>query len=102
MKIETHSNNVIFKFVEKTTQDRFVNSSKAGIIISSQDSTQGQVARWGHVTHVGDDVDAVKPGDYILIEHGMWTNGFYVDDVRYWKTDEDKIMAVSDEPYTTY
>ena len=41
-------------------------------------------------------------GDHVLIEAGKWTTGFYVDGVRYWKTDDEVVLALGDEPTTTY
>jgi co-chaperonin GroES (HSP10) len=95
-------NNIIFEFVEDSTSTRFVNSTKSGIMISSQDSNQTGIPRWGKITHVGPDVKNVKVGEYALIEPGKWTSSFYVDNHRYWKTDDDQIMCTSDEPTTTY
>ena len=100
--ISALSNNIIFQFVEDITSSRLVNSSSSGIIISSQDKTQTGVPRWGKVTNVGPDVLDVKVDDFVLIEHGKWTPGFYVDGKRYWKTDEDMIMCTGDEPTATY
>ena len=102
MKIISVKNNIIFQFIEDVTSTRFVNSSKSGLIISSQDSNQAGQARWGKVTHVGPDVVDVKVDDFILIEAGKWTTGFFVDHERFWKTDEDVVMAIGDEPSTTY
>lgn len=94
--------NIIFKFVEEAMGNRFINRAKSGLVISSQDTNQSGVSRWGRVTHVGSDVEDVNVDDYILIEPGKWTSGFYVDGVRFWKTDEDRVLAVSDEPAHTY
>jgi len=102
MTIEAVRNNVIFQFVEDVTSTRFVNSTASGIIISSQDGTQASIPRWGQVTHVGPEVIDVSVGDFVLVEAGMWTSGFYLDGARYWKTDEDKVMGISDTPLTTY
>lgn len=101
-QIETLGNNILFQFVEDVTNTRFINSNTLGIIIAPSDGNQANVPRWGRVTHLGPDVVDVKIDDYILVEAGMWTTGFFVDEVRYWKTDEDKVLAVSDEPTTTY
>lgn len=95
-------NHVIFQFVEDVTSTRFMNSSKAGLIISSQDGNQSAIPRWGKVTHVGPDVNGISVGDHVLIEAGKWTTGFYVDGVRYWKTDDEVVLALGDEPTTTY
>lgn len=103
MNIESVNNNVIFKFIDETLHNKFINSSKAGIVISSLDiAKQSNIPRWGRVTKVGPLVEHINEGDYILIEQGKWTQGFYVDNVRYWKTDDKMIMATSDEPGTVY
>ena len=102
MDLSTFSKNVIFQFVEDVTSTRFVNSTSTGLIISSQDTNQTGMPRWGKVTHIGPEVLDVKVGDYILIEGGKWTTGFTVGSERYWKTDEDVIMAIGDTPSTTY
>jgi len=101
--IEAINNNIIFTFVEDVTQTRFVNSSEAGFIISSLDGNQTLYPRWGKVISAGPDVTEIKDGDYILIEPGKWTTAYYVDKVtRIWKTDADCVIAVSDEPGSTY
>ena len=102
MKLEPVNDNVIFKFVEDTTSTRFMNSSSAGIIISSKDDNQANVSRWGKVVAIGPKVLDVKVDDYILVESGKWTSGFEHESVRYWKTDENQILAVSDEAGSTY
>lgn len=101
-RIVAADNHIIFRFVEDITSDRFNNSTDSGIIINSSDTKQSSISRWGHVVEVGPKVSDVKVGDYILIEEGKWTNGFYVDGKRHWKTDEKQIIATSDKPHTTY
>lgn len=102
MIIEPVRNYVIFTFVEDINNGRFINKTSGQIIIHSDDLAQTTTARWGKVTEIGPRVDAVKIGDFILIEPGKWTTHFYVDGKRFWKTDEDQIMATADEPGSTY
>ena len=94
--------NVLFQFIEDAIGNRFVNKAASGIIISSTDLNQSGIARWGKVTHIGEQVDEVQVGEYILLEPGKWTAGFYVDGTRYWKTDVDQILLTADEPTGTY
>ena len=101
-QIQAIQNNIIFQFTENVTQTRFVNNSASGIIISQDDGNQTLYPRWGKALYVGPDVREIKPGDFILMEQGKWTLGFLIDDVRYWKTDEDKVICTADEPGTTY
>lgn len=93
---------VIFQFVEKHLGNRFINEAHSGLLISSEDTYQTNLPRWGRATHVGPDVTDVQPGDYIMIEPGKWTTGFRVNDEKFWKTDESVIMATSDSPSPTY
>jgi hypothetical protein len=101
-QIEAIQSNIIFKFTEDVTQTRFVNKAASGILVTSGDGNQTLMPRWGEALFVGPDVTEVNVGDFILIEPGKWTFGFYIGDARYWKTDEDKIIGVSDEPGETY
>lgn len=93
---------VIFKFVEKNIGGRFVNEAHSGLLISSEDTYQTNLPRWGRVTHVGPDATDVKPDDFIMIEPGKWTTGFLVNEERFWKTDVSMIIAISDKPSQTY
>jgi hypothetical protein len=101
-KIEAILNNIIFQFVEDVTQTRFVNSTESGIIINSGDGNQMLWPRWCKALHVGPDVTEVKEGEFILVEPGKWTTAFRIDNVRYWKTDESRVIGVSDVPGHTY
>ena len=101
MKIKAVRKNIIFQFADETLSTKFINSSHAGIIITPSDNNQN-TPRWGRVICVGDQVTDVSTDEYILIDSGKWTTGFLVDGKRYWKTDEDQVLAVSDQPYTTY
>lgn len=94
--------NILFQFNEDTTSTRFINKAASGIIISAADANQTGVPRWAKVTHIGEEVDEVKVGEWVLLEPGRWTSGFYVDGTRYWKTDVDQVLAISDEPDNTY
>lgn len=91
-------NNIIFRFLENTfgKKGAFIEkATAAGIIIPPTQSTQ-KVARWGEVIAAGPDC-TVKPGDYILIEALMWMEGVKVDDQKVWKTDESKVLVVTND-----
>jgi len=100
--ITTENNNVIFQFIEQNTSTRFINSTAAGLLVTETDGQQASIPRWGVVIAVGSAVKDIVTDDYILVDAGKWTPGFYVDGKRYWKTDDSMISLVSDEPGTTY
>jgi co-chaperonin GroES (HSP10) len=91
-------NNVMFRFLDHTggAKGRFTDTHRSGIILVPSVASQ-KVARWGEVLAVGPKVDGVVPGDYILIEALMWMEGTKVDDQPMWKTDDSKILAVTND-----
>lgn len=77
--------------------------TKGGIVLLDDDGkTRGIRPRWAKVYAIGAEQRDVKPGDWILVEHGRWTRGFKLQDstgvehvIR--RVDVDAILAVSDE-----
>ncbi len=90
-------NNVMFQFLESTGGDkgRFHGVTKSGIILSPTAEHQRK-HKWGRVLFAGPKAE-VKEGDYILIESLMWMEGTKVDGIPMWKTDDSKILAVTDD-----
>ena len=80
--------------------------SAGGIVLLNDNGTdEGIRARWGFVRTVGPEQSDVKPGQWILVDHGRWTRGVeIVDDtgeemvIR--RVDPKDIMMVSDEEPT--
>jgi co-chaperonin GroES (HSP10) len=95
--IKPIQNNIIFQFLENTVGGMFGGQkSKVGLITIASKSEQ-VAPRWGKVVSVGPRVNPeIKAGEYILIEHGMWTTQQWLDDgSKIWKTDDSKIIATS-------
>jgi co-chaperonin GroES (HSP10) len=92
------NNNVLFQFIEETSGSRgnFIERQLAsGIIIPVLPSKQ-KVHRWGKAIAVGPKAE-VQVGDYILVESLMWMEGTEVDGVKMWKTDDSKILAITND-----
>lgn len=53
--------------------------------------------RWGKVLLIGPKCETVKVGDYVCLEPMMWTNGFDHDGISIHKSDETKVMLISEE-----
>jgi co-chaperonin GroES (HSP10) len=75
----------------------------SGIIMLGDDAkTDGIRPRWAMVFAVGPDQKDVKPGQWVLVEHGRWTRGsiIYMQDTELVirKIDTKAILLVSDEP----
>ena len=88
-------------FGDKTTE--------AGIIIKSTiGSDEGIAPRWFKAFEVGPDIDWVKPGQWLYVEYGRWTEGFAVKDDRLeegqkvWLVENKACMATAEEKPETY
>lgn len=91
-------NNVMFEFLDSSGggKGRFTPRATASGIIMLATTGEQKKNRWGMVIAAGPDAD-VAPGEYILIESLMWMEGTEVDGVKMWKTDDTKILAVTND-----
>lgn len=76
--------------------------SKGGIILRNDDGqTHGIKPRWAKVYCVGPEQKDVRPGQWILIEHGRWTRQMTIEDSngvqKIQKVDIKGMLAVSDD-----
>lgn len=77
--------------------------SESGIMVKSvAGQSQGIVPRWFKVYKVGPEIDFLEPGQWVLVEHGRWTDGLEVpltDDEKteMWRVDPAGCLAISDE-----
>lgn len=85
---------ILFTFVDPIKGIMFVEQTVSGIFLGQSHTKTSQTARWAKVLAVGPEVDNCDAGDTILIEPLMWTHGFNFQDVKIWKTDASKILAV--------
>jgi co-chaperonin GroES (HSP10) len=73
-----------------------------GLVIQSDDGkAHGVKPRWAKVYRVGAEVDFVKEGQWILIEHGRWTRKIKIDDgdgeKEFQKVETKSIIAVANQ-----
>ena len=78
-KIRPLRNKILVKSI-----DQGMRKSKGGIILPSADKVEdggsGIRPRWAEVYAVGSEINYLKAGDYVLMEHGRWTKGVQVED----------------------
>lgn len=85
--------------------------TQSGIIIQKTiGKDEGIHPRWFKVFEVGPEVDEIKPGQWVYVSYGRWTEGFDVKDDRFdtenkikrvWKVERESCLLVSDtEPDT--
>lgn len=98
MTLHPLGSTVLFKFLDETrgAQGSFSERTRSGLIIPTLQQTQ-KGERWGQVVAAGPEAADVAVGDYILIEPLMWTRNAELDGEKFWKTNTDKIMAVSND-----
>ena len=78
-------------------------TTAAGIVIASDDGkAHGVKPRWAEVYKVGERCEiSVRPGQWVLIEHGRWTRKIKIDDGQgekeFQKVEVKSIMAVADQ-----
>jgi co-chaperonin GroES (HSP10) len=73
-----------------------------GLIIQSDDGkAHGVKPRWAKVYKVGSEIDFIREGQWILIEHGRWTRKIKIDDgegeKEFQKVETKSIIAVANE-----
>jgi co-chaperonin GroES (HSP10) len=74
-----------------------------GLIIPDDNRTnRGIHARWGRVYAKGPDAEGVDIGEWVLIEHGRWTNGIDFEEngepMKLWRIDwPDAVMMACDQ-----
>jgi co-chaperonin GroES (HSP10) len=88
-----------------TDLDNGPRRTMAGILIPDDDMTaRGIRPRWGRVWCVGPEITEVQPGDWLLIEHGRWTNAIDFElaggSVRAWRIEwpQAVILAADRDP----
>jgi hypothetical protein len=97
-KITAYKDNILCidgDFGNKTTE--------SGIIIKSTiGSDEGIAPRWFQAFDIGPEIDWIKPGQWLYVAYGRWTEGFSVPDDRLeegakiWKVDPEACMMISD------
>jgi hypothetical protein len=102
MALRPLGNTFLFAFMNETYGGRFVERRRdSNIILTNQDvREQGDYARWGKVLATGKKVTDFKVGDIVLIEAKMWTVGFTHQEVKIWKSDQTKVIAIGSEEVT--
>ena len=71
--------------------------SSAGIYLGNDDGTlSGIKPRWAQIYSVGDDITAIQPGNWVLVQHGRWTRGVETEDgILYMVDYPDGVLAYS-------
>jgi len=94
------NNKIIFQFLSDVDGNTtlFKEKTDSGIIVMSDTDKSSKAPRWGKIVALGKDVCAeITKDTYILVEPMMWTERIEHDGMSLWQTDDEKILAVTDE-----
>lgn len=91
-------NAILFQFLNATTEGQFLDKNRGRILISRPElDTQGKYGRWVRVEAVGDAVTKCQKGDIVLLHPGKWTTGFTFEESKFWKSDDEWVLAIGEE-----
>jgi len=94
-------NKILFQFLEETSgpNNTFKEKTNWGFELGSSYQETSSKPRWGVVLAAGPEVgdECNIPGTFILIEPLMWSPGFGDISSPIWQTEEEKILAYTDE-----
>jgi hypothetical protein len=103
MSLKAIGKTFLFTFFSETVGGKFIDRNSGVIILTNQDmSDQGKMARWARVEEVGPSVSAFNKGDIVLIEALQWTTEVRFEGKSYWKSDEDKVIAIGLDESVTF
>lgn len=76
--------------------------TKGGFIIPNDDGKEiGMRTRWCQVEIIGEGIDFLSKGEWVLMPHGRWTNSFHVEtedgEKKVWMIDINDILIIADE-----
>ena len=78
-------------------------TTKGGIILTNDDGRGAGIRpRWGKVYSVGKKQKEIKPGEWVLVEHGRWTRGVKLDEpdlgqIEVRRVEPDAVLLMSKE-----
>lgn len=93
-KVRAFGNRVLATMIDRP--DGYKKTS-GGILLNDKDGdVTGIRPRWFQIASVGEQVDFVTEGEYVLVAHGRWSQGMEHDGVKLYLLDNDEILGTSD------
>ena len=76
-KIKAMREKILAEMVEKIGTEK---TTAGGIILTEKDGTEEAIKpRWFKVYSIGEGIEWINEGAYVLVAHGRWSRGFDVD-----------------------
>lgn len=97
MALNPLKDSILFTFIDNIVGGQFVTHTRSGILLTNKNTDDtANNPRWGKVLAIGNTVQDVKVGDFVLIAPLRWTLGFKYDGVDIWKTVEGEVLGVAE------
>lgn len=95
-KIKALPGKILAEMIDKPDGFR---RTKNGLILKDADQdTSGIRPRWFKVFALGEDIDWLTEGQYLLVDHGRWSTGVKLsEDTKLYLIDNNDCLVVSDE-----
>ena len=95
-KVKAMRNKILAEMIDDPGEEI---TTAGGIILLSKDGTEEAVRpRWFKVYSLGEDIDWLTEGAYVLVDHGRWSNGIKVDEeLKIYLLDNKDCLMVSEE-----
>ena len=95
-KVKAMRNKILAEMIDDPGEEI---TTAGGIILLSKDGTEEAVRpRWFKVYSLGEDIDWLTEGAYVLVDHGRWSNGIKVDEeLKVYLLDNKDCLMISEE-----
>ena len=95
MKVKAFGDRILAEMIDKPDGYK---KTASGLFLADKDATTEAIKpRWFKVTSIGERVDFVNEGQYVLVAHGRWSQGVSVDsETTVWLLDNDEILGTSE------
>jgi co-chaperonin GroES (HSP10) len=96
IKIKAMRDKILAEMIDNPGEET---TTAGGIILISKDGTESAVRpRWFKVYSIGSEIDWLHEGQYVLVDHGRWSNGIKIDnELKIYLLDNKDCLMVSDE-----
>jgi co-chaperonin GroES (HSP10) len=93
MKLKAFGDRVLATMIDRPDGYK---KTHGGLLMNDKDGETTAIRpRWFRVKSIGERVDFVNEGQYILVAHGRWSNGVDIDDQKIYLIDNEEILGTS-------
>ena len=94
MKLKAFGNRILANMIDRPDGYK---KTYGGLLMNDKDAESTSIRpRWFKIKSIGEEVDFVNEGQYVLVAHGRWSNGVEVDGDKIYLLDNEEILGTSD------